>query len=499
MADEEQPLLPPGHDFSVLETMKKTWYLGFVSYGGTVATLGIMRSHFVLTGDPSMDRDRWVDDRTFLELQALSSALPGPTTTQLLCAIAMLRGGWIAGVLSFICWNLPAAFLVTAVGSHIGEWLHGGTPPWLAGAKAAASALVFLAAFNFVKSTCLDKQGNYILSSCALVTLSTCAVLICNDADVQAANPYLTMWVYPLLLVFGGLVTLLTVRGLGQHGVGEKTADRAQLAVSDRIARMSVPTWVGGLVCAVTLGLLGLCFYWAPSHADRADCDADCRGWNIFNAFWRMGATIYGGGQVVVPMTLNYVVGPGWVTTDQFYQGLALIGMMPGPMFNFSAYIGAVYGAAMPGGSFVASLYCTVMAWCGLFGPGLLLIFGIVPFWAVARRSETFQALLPGVCATAVGLIVGSCATLFEQTVVNPACAITFTFTVCAQTFMPWPASLKNYRGPMAIVIGAAVGAVMSTFHVGTALYASQYVCHSTGVITNGTGADGEYHYCPDS
>eukprot|EP01062_Namystynia_karyoxenos_P073033 TRINITY_DN6980_c0_g2_i1.p1 TRINITY_DN6980_c0_g2~~TRINITY_DN6980_c0_g2_i1.p1 ORF type:complete len:535 (+),score=177.16 TRINITY_DN6980_c0_g2_i1:216-1607(+) len=463
-----------------------------------MANIGFLSKHFVKTGDPRVDKDRWVDMDTFLELQALANALPGPTSTQLLCALAMLHGGWLAGVLSFICWNLPAAIAVTLVGSHIGEWLHGGTPPWLAGAKAAACALVCLAAWDFVKKTCFGTGGrSYNRVNCSLVALCACTVLICSDADVHDSHPYVTMWLYPLWLVVGGLVSWFCS---GPVPSGHAATEQ-QRAVSRRISVMSVPAGVGGAVCGFTVALLALCFALPPSEAGLADCGTPCRGWNIFSAFWRMGATIYGGGQVVLPMTLSYVVNPGWVTADQFYQGLALIGMMPGPVFNFSAYMGAVYGAANPGGSTAGSVACTVLAWAGLFGPGLLLIFGVLPFWARARDSVAVQAALPGVTATAVGLVVGSCVILFEETVINPAGAAAFALTVCTMTFL-WPeaaADFKHVQGPVAILCGAALGAALNLAAAGTALYADQYVCKDTGLVALPSGSSAEYHYCPAS
>jgi len=383
--------------------------------------------------------------------------------------------------------------LVTLVGSRIDQWLHGGTPKWLLGAKAAASALVFLAAYDFIFKVCTKKSdGSVLRLNALLLAISTCAVLLCNDADVQARDPYITMWVYPLLLVGGGILTLV-------FGETPTVSDKEQRESQRILDNMSVPRPVGALIIVLVLATLGMCFVLPPTHEAVEGCDASCRAYNIFNAFWRIGSTIYGGGQVVVPMTLNYVVSPGWVTVDQFYQGLALIGMMPGPMFNFAAFIGAVYGAAEPGGSQEGAFFSTAMAWLGLFGPGLVLIFGIVPFWALARRNKTFQGVLPGVNAAAVGLIVGSCFVLFEQTVTAPACAITFAITVCSNTFMPWPKALDNFRGPIGIVLGAGLSAILAENDIGVGLYASQYVCRSTGVITTAAQGDPVYNYCPHS
>ena len=90
---------------------------------------------------------------------------------------------------------------------------------------------------------------------------------------------------------------------------------------------------------------------------------------------YRIGSLIFGGGQVVLPMLQTEVV-PSWMTKDQFLQGLGLAQSMPGPLFNFSSYLGAVY-RGVPG---------ALVAYVGLFGPGVILIFGMVPFWARLRH-----------------------------------------------------------------------------------------------------------------
>lgn len=113
----------------------------------------------------------------------------------------------------------------------------------------------------------------------------------------------------------------------------------------------------------------------------------------IFEKMYRIGSVIFGGGQVVLPMLQDEVV-PTWMNDETFLQGLGLAQSMPGPLFNFSSYLGAVY-QGIPG---------ALVAYVGLFTPGVILIFAVVPFWATLRKYKAFKAILKGVNATAIGV-----------------------------------------------------------------------------------------------
>lgn len=163
----------------------------------------------------------------------------------------------------------------------------------------------------------------------------------------------------------------------------------------------------------------------------------------IFETMYRIGSIIFGGGQVVLPMLQDEVV-PEWMTNDQFLQGLGLAQSMPGPLFNFSAYLGAVY-EGVPG---------ALVAFLGLFGPGVILIFAMIPFWARARHNYTFKAVLKGVNATAIGLVGAACITLWESAIVDAADAMVFSVALTM-------AVAFNIQAPICILVGGIVGAIL--------------------------------------
>jgi chromate transporter len=117
---------------------------------------------------------------------------------------------------------------------------------------------------------------------------------------------------------------------------------------------------------------------------------------------------------------------------------------MPGPLFNFSAYLGAVY-MGVPG---------ALVAFCGLFGPGVILIYAAVPFWAKLRGNRTFRAILSGVNSAAIGLVGAACVILWESAISGAADAMVFTTALTLKVTFNVPA-------PFCVLAGGVVGAIL--------------------------------------
>ena len=131
-------------------------------------------------------------------------------------------------------------------------------------------------------------------------------------------------------------------------------------------------------------------------------------------------------------MMLTEVVSPGWVTEQQFLDGFALMLALPGPMFAFSAYLGAVFGG-IPG---------ALIAFAGLFLPGVLVIFAVLPFWEMVRRRPLVGTVLTGVNATAIGLVVAAVFLLWERAVQGQSDAAIAVLAFGAVAFFRVPAPL---------------------------------------------------------
>jgi len=167
---------------------------------------------------------------------------------------------------------------------------------------------------------------------------------------------------FPSMMALGGLVTLIDSKRekpFSNYGSPSKGGDREN---DETIKLIGIPLWVGTLTLAIGVGILVLCIIMVKV------IEVDNVYLRMFEAMYRIGGIIYG--QVVLPMIQDEVV-PSWLTKKQFLQGLGLAQSMPGPLFNFSAYLGAVYQGVT--GALVATM--------GLFGPGVILIFAVMPFW----------------------------------------------------------------------------------------------------------------------
>ena len=119
----------------------------------------------------------------------------------------------------------------------------------------------------------------------------------------------------------------------------------------------------------------------------------------LFDAFYRSGALVFGGGHVVLPLLREAFVTPGWVSDDSFLAGYGAAQAVPGPLFTFAAYLGFVVNPSPHG------LPGAALGLFGIFLPGMLILVGALPFWDSFRRREDAQAVMRGVNAAVVGLL----------------------------------------------------------------------------------------------
>lgn len=320
-----------------------------------------------------VDKLHWISTTVFLELLALCQFLPGPTSTQLSFALGITQKGVTGGLFSGALFQYPGLILSAIVGVGAANYLKN-PRPWLLGLTAgglapAGVALVASAAKSLTYKTCNDK-----------VTMAI------NAGVVVITYYYHPGWIFPVLLVIGGIITLIQNRKKTITSSDEDVVDK--LGVNRVVGVGLIATWLILLIVSVVV------------RAKTAY--ATHRVFHWWEAFFRIGSLIWGGGQVVLPMLDNAIVAPGWISPLDFYTGLALIQAFPGPLFNLSAYLGAII--AHNAGVF--ELVGIIVCWVGLFAPGVLLVFGVLPLWAMFRHWQVYRRALPGINSAAVGLIV---------------------------------------------------------------------------------------------
>jgi chromate transporter len=330
--------------------------LGCTSFGGPVAHIGYFHDEFVR-------RRRWLSERSFVDLVALCQVLPGPSSSQVGLAIGMARGGLPGALAAWLGFTLPSAVALVLFALGLRAWGAAVPAGALHGLKVVAVAVVAQAVWSMARKLCADVPR-------ALVAASTAgAVLLWPTSLAQLAA-----------LLAAGAIGLALLRP-------------APIAADDDLP-VSLRRRTGGLLLAVFLLLLvgtPLVLDAWPDHALA-----------VANAFFRTGSLVFGGGHVVLPMLQAAVVAPGWVPNETFLAGYGLTQAMPGPLFTFSAFLGASMPAPLTG--WVGAALCLV----SIFLPSFLLVFGALPFWAGLRTSRRVQAALAGINAAVVGLLLAA-------------------------------------------------------------------------------------------
>lgn len=330
--------------------------LGLTSFGGPVAHLGYFRSEFVA-------RRRWLDETAYADLVALCQFLPGPASSQVGMAIGLSRAGYAGALAAWTAFTLPSAIALVlfayGVGS-IGDTLGSG---WLHGLKIAAVAVVANAVLGMARSLAPDRERATLAVAAAVMTL---------------AIP--TAWGQVGAIVLGGVVGATLLKG-------DATTDPVAmpLAISRRAGAIALVVFF-----ALLAGLPALAAM-ATSHVV-----------DLVDAFYRAGSLVFGGGHVVLPLLQAEVVPPGWVSNDAFLAGYGAAQAVPGPLFTFAAYLGAVMGP-VPNG-WAGAAICLL----AVFLPSFLLVIGALPFWEDLRRRPLAQTMLKGVNAAVVGLLLAA-------------------------------------------------------------------------------------------
>jgi chromate transporter len=328
--------------------------LGMTSFGGPVAHLGYFRAEFV-------ERRRWLSERAYVDLVALSQFLPGPASSQTGFGIGLLRGGYLGGIAAWLGFTLPSALLMLLFAYGAENIANGALGAGLLhGLKLVAVAIVAQAVFGMARSLCPDKPRAAI----ALAALVLLVFVPSSPGQVTA-------------IALGGLAGLMFCRG----DLGEAPDD----------VPMPVSRGVGIACLAAFFILLALAFVPVPASLLA-----------LFSAFYRSGGLVFGGGHVVLPLLRNAVVTPGWVSDNAFLAGYGAAQAVPGPLFTFAAYLGAVAGTP-PAGVIGAAV-----AIFAIFLPGILALMGVLPFWHQLRTQANAQAAMRGINAAVVGLLASA-------------------------------------------------------------------------------------------
>ncbi len=338
---------------SPLEVLRVFFKLGVTSFGGPIAHIGYFREEFVV-------RRHWLDEQAFVDLVALCQFLPGPASSQVGFSIGLMRAGYAGGLAAWTGFTLPSAIVMVLFAYGAGALSGPLGAGLLHGLKLVAVAIVAQAVYGMARTLCPDRERASIAVAAALI------ILFSTSSIAQIGS-----------IVLGGAAGLWLCCG-------------APPAIADHLA---VPvSRTAGLVAlsAYFVLLLGLPILRSLEPA---------QGLAVFEAFYRSGALVFGGGHVVLPLLREAFVTPGWVSDDVFLAGYGAAQAVPGPLFTFAAYLGAVVKATPHGVPGAA------LGLFGIFLPGILILLGTLPFWDTFRKRAGAQAAMRGVNAAVVGLL----------------------------------------------------------------------------------------------
>ncbi|MDV2684106.1 chromate efflux transporter [Alkalihalophilus lindianensis] len=373
--------------------------LGFTSFGGPVAHLGYFHQEYVR-------KRKWMDEKSYADLVALAQFLPGPASSQVGIGIGVVRAGVIGGIVSFIGFTLPSVIALILFALLL-QSFDIGDAGWIHGLKIVAVVVVAHAILGMAKNLTPDVKRKTI----ALLALM--GTLLWQTAFTQVG-----------VILVAALIGFILYKDHQEVDVAKMT-----FPISKRFATICLTLFFGLLIVLPIFR------------------EVTAVGWvAMFDSFYRAGSLVFGGGHVVLPLLEREFVPTGWVSEEAFLAGYGAAQAVPGPLFTFAAYLGAVMNGWQGG----------LLATVAIFLPAFLLILGALPFWDALRRHDQVRGALMGVNAAVVGILISA----FYQPIFISSILSSIDFAFAALLFT----MLVYYKIPpwIIVVTGALGGALMA-------------------------------------
>lgn len=358
------------------------------AYGGPEAHMSVFLDQMVV-------KQKYLNERDLVELIALCSILPGPTSTQTIVAIGYKMGGPLLAFFTMLVWALPVLIVMTTL-SFLYQFLAAREISFdvLRFIGPMAVGFIILAAYRIGRKVVVDPATAVLMAASAIVTYF-----------------FRAPWIFPTLLIAGGAVTV----GLSRD---QDIWKKVSLNPPWRYLAVFGILTLGGVAAAMTF----------PHRLVQ-----------LAESFYRYGYLVFGGGQVVVPvMHSELVYIREYMTNQEFLTGYGLVQGLPGPMFSFAAYAG---GMASRGGTALYQVAAAIASGVGIFLPGLLLIYFVYPVWETLKKIPAIKIALRGIGAVAGGLIAIAAVVLAQTSgfgIANVAVTVT-TVVLLASRKVPAP------------------------------------------------------------
>jgi chromate transporter len=379
-------------------------WLAITAFGGA-------QVHIAMFLDLLVKKRGYLNEKDFLELNALCQVLPGPTSTQTIVALGFKIGGAKLAYLTLLVWSFPGVAIMTTFGL-IFSYLH--------------EQKVSLEFMRFVQPIAVGFVCYAAVRITFLVVNSRTGVILMLLSTL-AAYFFRSPWVFPLVVVIGGLIT-----ATNYHEHEEVKDKKLKIQWANFILFWSV------LILAAVLGAI------TQSLPIR-----------LFENFYRNGSFIFGGGQVLIPVLLTeFVKSKGYLSEDEFLSGYGLSQFVPGPVFSFVAFVGVL---SLRDCGIEWEILGGLIAATGIFLPGVFLIFFVIRFWDELKKYRGIKASLEGIHAASSGLVIGGALLLFI-----PLSVDWLNIVIVIVTFLTL--QYTKFPQPLLIVLGILAGFVWQYF-----------------------------------
>nr|WP_261808112.1 chromate efflux transporter [Paenibacillus sp. N3.4] len=359
-----EPIANTNKRSSLLEVFLVSSQLGLTSFGGPIAHLGYFHNAYIR-------KRNWMDEKSYADLVALCQFLPGPASSQVGIGIGTIRAGLLGGVVAWLGFTLPSIILLLLFSLLI-KGFDISSAGWIHGLKIVAVAIVAQAVLSMGKKLASTKATASIALLAVVVTLLWHAV-----------------YSQIVLIILAGLAGMYLFKT-----VKSEAMTALQVSVSRSFAICCIIVYVFLLFALPLISRL-----W---HTPLV---------SLFDSFYRVGSLVFGGGHVILPLLEREVVPPGWVSKGVFLAGYGATQAVPGPLFTFGSYLGAMSNGFS--GAIVGTL--------AIFLPAYLLIIGALPFWNTLRSNVRIQGALVGINAAVVGILLAALYNpLWVSAILNP-------------------------------------------------------------------------------
>lgn len=382
----------------LLEIFLVSTRLGLTSFGGPTAHLGYFHAEYV-------ERKKWMSEKSYADLVALSQFLPGPASSQVGIGVGVMRGGVLGGLTSFIGFTLPSV-IVLMIFASLMTTFDISEAGWIHGLKIVAVVIVLHAILGMSKNLTPDIERK-VIALFALV-----ATLLFQSVFTQV-----------------GVILIAAVIGFILFKNHE--ADDNKKAPTFPIRKS---------FSAVCLALFFVLLFALPALRELTGSY-----WiAVVDSFYRAGSLVFGGGHVVLPLLEQELVPMGWISAEEFLAGYGATQAVPGPLFTFAAYLGTVMNGWIGG----------LIATAAIFLPAFLLILGALPFWDMLRNNEKVKGAVMGVNAAVIGILISALYTpIWTSSILEPV-----HFALAAILFV----MLVYFKlPPWVIVVTGAIGGML--------------------------------------